>query len=120
MPLVPYSPLRDESPRSQNATGAEPLCAMGTFVTARSQGFKLAHARAGATRWAVVLIPDLLAQSGVAMVQVEKKGPTVAVLFPRSFVIVTALAVSVWTHERTIALPKTPLVAALRSAVTGG
>ena len=49
-----------------------------------------------------------------------KKGPTVAALFPPSFVIVTALAVSVWTHEGTIALPKTPLVAALRSAVTGG
>ncbi len=93
---------------------------MGTFITARSQRFKLAHARAGATRWAVVLIPDLLAQSGVVMAHVGKKGPTVAALFPPSVVIVKALAVSVWTHEGTIALPKTPLVAALQSAVAGG
>ena len=44
-------------------------------------------------------------------------------LFHTEFVIVTALAViavSVWTHEGTIALPKTPLVAALQSAVAGG
>ncbi len=47
----------------------------------------------------------------------------VAALFHTAFVIVTALAViavSVSTHEGTIAVPKTPLVAALQSALAGG
>jgi hypothetical protein len=47
----------------------------------------------------------------------------VPALFHTEFVIVTALAViavSVSTHEGTIAVPKTPLVAALQSALAGG
>jgi len=112
-----------ESAKVAPVLSAELLHAMGTFITARSQRLNLAHAKAGSTRWAGVLILGLLAQIGVALVHVEKKGPMVAALIHTSFVIVTALAViavSVSTHEGAIAVPKMPLVAVLQSAVAGG